>query len=271
MNESYQGLGEETIYLRHNEIRTDRLTLFFVHGLGSSGSCFEDVFAYPQFGESNIIIPDLIGYGRSSSASEKNGYGLNAHIRRLWRLIEGLQLSELVLIGHSMGADLTTFMCQEDIDGTIKRFVCIESDITQHETAFSKMAYEAVQRGEFEAWFARFRDKEGWDMLGASPSGREYWSALRLSRADAFRQDAVDLMARAHALPEPYRSEMGAVYCALEIPRVFCYGTESLRSQSLRFLKENGMEVLAFESAGHSPMMDQPEVFYPFLYDFVRR
>jgi len=98
-----------------------------------------------------------------------------------------------------------------------------------------------------------------------------YYSSLQLCRPEAFRQDSIDLVKRASALPGAYQSEMGAAYCRLQISKVFCYGTKSLAAESLEFLSRHQMEVRAFEGAKHSPMTDQPEEFYPFLYDFITR
>ena len=270
MRETYLPDGDDIMFLRHNDLLPERPTLLFLHGLGSSGLDFEDVFKFRQFDDVNIVIPDLVGYGRSSAASESSGYGFGAHLTRLWGLVKEFSLRDIVLVGHSMGADLTTFMCQADRLGIIRKHVCIESDITQHETFFSRKAADADRAGNFEGWFEHFRGESGYKLLGSVRSGRLYCASLQFCRPEAFRQDSLDLVRRANAMPEPYRSEMGTVYCSLTVPRVFCYGTESLAGESLEFLTQNGMRTEAFEGVGHGPMTDQPDRFYPFLNKFTR-
>jgi hypothetical protein len=51
---------------------------------------------------------------------------------------------------------------------------------------------------------------------------------------------------------------------------VFCYGTKSLKSRTIRFLKEQQLRCKAFEGAGHWLMIDNKDEFYDFLYNFVR-
>jgi pimeloyl-ACP methyl ester carboxylesterase len=269
--ESYHVSEGEIMFLRLRNPGTHRPALLFVHGLGDSGLVFEDVFRFDQFADCNIVIPDLIGYGRSSAAADDKSYGFEAHRLRLWTLIQDLELREIVLVAHSMGADIATFLCQSDHNGIIKKFVCVESDITQHEMFLSRKASEADQRGKYAAWFEGIRGEIGYRLLRGDRSGRLYYSSLQFCRPEAFRQDSIDLVKRANVLSGPYRSEMGAAYCRLQIPRVFCYGTRSLAKESLEYLAHHQMEVKAFEGAKHSPMTDQPERFYPFLYEFITR
>jgi len=267
--ESYHLVGGETMFFRLRSLGTARPTLLFVHGLGDSGLVFEDVFRFDQFSDFNVVIPDLIGYGRSSAAADDKGYGFDAHQVRLWNLIEHLEPGQVYLVAHSMGADIATLMCQSDRQGIIRKLVCVESDITQHEMFLSRKASEADQRGKYAVWFDGIRGEIGYRLLRGDRSGRLYYSSLQFCRPEAFRQDSIDLVKRASALPGAYRSEIGQAYCRLRIPRVFCYGTKSLSRESLEFLSRHQLGARAFQGAKHSPMTDQPEEFYPFLYDFI--
>ena len=64
-------------------------------------------------------------------------------------------------------------------------------------------------------------------------------------------------------------SEIGALYLGLTIPRVFCWGTESLSRQARDFLDRHGLEQRRFEGAGHPVMIDCADEFYPLLHDFA--
>jgi len=266
--ETYVKRGAEHLYVRHGRIENDRPSLLFVHGLGDSGLNFEDVFAYPELERFNVVIPDLIGYGRSSAA-EGNRYGFDAHLDRLWWLIDQLGLSNIVLIGHSMGADITIYLCRSDRTGVIRKYVCVEGDVTPQETFISAKATEAEAGGDFATWFEKFRDRVMYEALGKLRSGRLYYASLRLSRAEAFRQDALDLYRRANLHTEDNRSDMGRVYLELPQPRVFCYGTDSLKPLTLDYLQGHGMRLEPFHGAGHFPCSEMPQKFYPFLYRYV--
>jgi hypothetical protein len=101
------------------------------------------------------------------------------------------------------------------------------------------------------------------------PSCRRYHSSLRCCCTEAFLANARELCQRNTALPGKYRSETGQIYCSLSIPKVFCYGTESVSSNTIDFLKENNLEYQGFDDAIHWLMIDKANEFYSFLYEFV--
>lgn len=266
--ESYLRRGAECIYVRHGLLDKSRPTMLFVHGLGDSGLNFEDVFVFPEFERFNLVIPDLVGYGRSSAA-EGDRYGFDAHLDRLWWLVDQMGLDNIILIGHSMGADITIYLCRSDRRGVIRKYVCVEGDIRPEETFISAKAAEAEARGEFASWFEKFRDRLMYEALGNMRSGRLYYASLRMSRAEAFRQDALDLYRRANLHADDNHSDMGRIYLELPQPRVFCYGTNSLKPTTLDYLQAHSLRVQPFTDAGHFPCSEVPKQFYPFLYEYV--
>jgi hypothetical protein len=48
------------IFLRHNEIVADRDTFLFIHGLGESGQCFDEVFRNERLSDFTILVPDML-------------------------------------------------------------------------------------------------------------------------------------------------------------------------------------------------------------------
>ena len=270
MQETYFKIDDEYMFIRHNNIMPGKKSLLFVHGLGDSGLSFEDVFRYDRFNDFNIVVPDLIGYGRSSQCSKDNGYSFDSHLARFKKLIEEKELNDLIIIGHSMGGDLTTLMCQSDEDDMIKKYVNIEGDVTQHDLFISGDAVKAHENNRFEEWFENdFMNKKIYEDYGEFRSARKYYASLSFCRHDAFLENSIELLKRNNSLTGKYKSEIGRIYCSLSIPRVFCYGTLSLSKETLSFLKENNMQVKAFEDTGHSPMVDKADEFYAFLHDYI--
>ncbi len=51
--------------------------------------------------------------------------------------------------------------------------------------------------------------------------------------------------------------------------KVFCYGTESVSSGTIDFLKEQKLEYKSFDEAFHWLMTDKDNDVYSFLYEFV--
>ena len=262
--------GSEFNYIRHNEISTDRMTLLFIHGLGESGQCFQEVFEDGRFDNCNIIVPDLIGYGKSSESVNED-YGFDTHIEKLWKIIEYFKVLDLIVIGHSMGGDIATLLCASDKNNKIVRFVNIEGGITQYDLFISQEAVNAAEAGNFAHWFHdEFMTATVLENWGQKyPSCKRYHSSLRDCRSDAFLANARELCQRNTALSGKQRSDTGRIYCSLSIPKVFCYGTESISSRTVDFLEESKLERQAFDGAFHWLMIDRAKEFYTFLYDFI--
>ena len=270
MNKMIFKEGREFNYIRHNEISPGRMTLLFLHGLGDCGLCFQEVFEDRRFDKYNIIVPDLIGYGKSSESADGN-YDLKSHINKLWKIIEDMKINDLIIIGHSMGGDIATLLCTSDQKNIIKKFVNIEGNITQFDLFISREAVKAAEDGNFTHWFndefMKSKVIEDWGQK--YPSCRRYHSSLRNCRTEAFLANARELCQRNTALPGRYKSETGRIYCSLSIPKVFCYGTESVSSGTVDFLKENKLKYQAIDDAFHWLMIDKVDEFYSFLYEFV--
>ncbi len=271
MNEAYLRIDDKLMYCRHNGVDPKRTSLLFVHGLGDSGLSFEDPFRYKNYNKYNIIVPDLIGYGRSSGSINKRGYSYSAHVKNLRRLIKELDIKNLIVIGHSMGGDLTTLLCVSDPDGIIKKYVCIEGDVTQYDLTISRAAMKAIEKDRFDTWYENdFKTKLIWNKLGELRSGKIYYASLAFCRKTAFIENAKELVKRNTSLDGKYKSEIGKKFVSINVPKIFCYGTASLAKSTLKFLEENNIPTRAFKGAGHCPMTDCSDQFYKFLYEWIK-
>ncbi len=83
------------------------------------------MFEERRFDNCNIIVPDLIGYGKSSE-SANGDYRFKANIEKLWKIIADLKGHDLIVIGHSMGGDIGTLLCASGKKDKIVKFVNIE-------------------------------------------------------------------------------------------------------------------------------------------------
>ena len=258
------------VFLRHGEILSDRDTLLFIHGLGESGRCFDEVFRDERFSDFNILIPDMLGYGRSSDARDED-YSLNSQVNRIWEIIDKTGVKELDVIGHSLGGDLTTLLCNSDKEGMIEKYVNIEGDVTQYDDFITRDAVEAGKNNEFENWFVdRYMNDLVLNQWGkAFPSCLRYYESLKLCQPQAFKANALELYELKNALPGKYKSQLGKIYASLTVSKVFCYGTKSIDERSIQFLRDNNLRFEEFSEAGHWVMIDQAEEFYSFLLEFL--
>jgi pimeloyl-ACP methyl ester carboxylesterase len=94
-------LQSRGIAYRTNEIRPDRKTLVFVHGLSGSSSAwypFEKIFEH----EFNVVTLDLRGHGLSIRP-DKKGYVMEEFVEDLHVLMHELKLAQVILVSHSFG------------------------------------------------------------------------------------------------------------------------------------------------------------------------
>ena len=269
MDETYFRLNDGIFYIRHNVIDPQKPALLFLHGLGDSGLSFERIFNDERFGGFNILVPDLLGYGRSSGADNDDYYRFESHLERIRRVIDYWGLHDITAVGHSMGGDLAVLLCESDEKGLIKRLVNIEGAITQHDLFISSKAAKAVIDGIFDKWFADFVTKKVFKAYTKEQSGRDYYASIRMCRKDAFRVNAVEIVERNTNSEGRFKSSVGEFFGSLKIPAVFCYGTESLKQETLDYIDERGIKSRSFAGAGHCPMTDKAGDFYDFLFDFI--
>lgn len=74
--------------------------VILLHGLTGSGACWTPV-ARALEGEYDVIMPDARGHGKSSVPDD--GYRYEDYASDVVSLIEALELSPPIVIGHSMG------------------------------------------------------------------------------------------------------------------------------------------------------------------------
>jgi abhydrolase domain-containing protein 6 len=77
-------------------------TVVFVHGIGTSSSSWMRVLKHLSTPR-RIIVPDLPGYGFSSSHARRGFSTLEEHVDALTRLIDSETKGSIVLIGQSLG------------------------------------------------------------------------------------------------------------------------------------------------------------------------
>jgi pimeloyl-ACP methyl ester carboxylesterase len=270
MSELEVPIEGRSVFVRCTPYEARRPSLLFIHGLGDSGFAFLEAFEDRRFRDCNLFVPDLPGYGRSSPASSGD-YSFAAQVSRLWALAEELGLGAFGLVGHSLGGDLAVLMADADARGRISGLVNVEGNLTRDDLFISGRVVEAAHRGDFSTWFRiEFMEDlvlRNWGRRWASC--QRYYASLELCDLEAFRANATEAYSRGQPPPGGGPSPAAEAFARLRIPRVFCWGAESLADETRRFLEEASFPNRRFDDAFHWPMIDRPEEFYAFLRDFV--
>lgn len=79
-------------------------TFLLIHGWAVSGMVWEPILDRWPAGRGRVLAPDLRGTGFSDKPRE--GYGLDDYSGDIVALIDKLGLSDVVLVGHSMGGTI---------------------------------------------------------------------------------------------------------------------------------------------------------------------
>jgi pimeloyl-ACP methyl ester carboxylesterase len=256
------------MYYRHNDFDASRPTVLFIHGIGESGLCFLEAFDTSLLGDFNIIVPDLLGFGRSSPAADHD-YTFSKQITRIRALLDGLGVNEFNLVGHSMGGIIGTLFCHQH-DDQVLSFVNIEGDLTSDARFITEPAMQSEADGRFEEWLRDdFAQHQIANLCHQWPSTVRYLASLNMCQSSAFLACIHEIYALMESLPGSNLALIGKTYLELNTPRVFCWGTESLSDSAQSFLTGSTLRHKTFSESFHWVMLDQTIQFYNFLSEFL--
>jgi len=254
-------------------------TILFIQGLGDSSLCWKPFFANDRLGDFTLLAPDLPGYGRTRMHKGKGGE-IQQHVQHLHALIEETVGGPLLVVGHSLGGLIATYLVraieQEEVKPSAEKthetvrllgLINIEGNLTGADAFISSRAVKADHRGHFAEWYAAFvrTSYEGlW--AEANPHLKHYPDSLRMCDPQAFLKDChemVDLKSRTD--DGSGENEAGGEYLKIRAPKLYVYGTESIPEITLDFLERNQLATHVVEGAGHWTMLDHADRFVELL------
>lgn len=252
-----------------SKLTSEKVTLLFMHGLGDSSVSYQPFLKMDAMSEFNILIPDLLGYGRSSSGDDYSfQHQVNGIVDHILHLENSLHFDfkNIVLIAHSMGSIHATLICDSVLKNRINAFVNVEGSITQY-GSFICETVMSIAENDRMSWFDDFKKtiyQEGIKTI----SLRSYYASLQFCQPQAFFQNAIEMREQSLALHAKFSSIMGEKYAALSLPKIYCYG-DSLAKETLKFLDENQLNSQYFPSPNHFLMSECKEEFAKFLKEYV--
>lgn len=141
----------------------DGPTVLGLPGLGSSGHAWAPLAA--SLPDARLVAPDLRGRGRSKDLT--GAPGLLGHARDVRAVVEELDLRDVVVVGHSMGAYLAPLVAQE-LGDRVVRLVLVDGGIRP---AFPFFMTPRVVRATFSRQL-RGADREYADVEAFAKKGR---------------------------------------------------------------------------------------------------
>lgn len=104
-----RGVSHYYEWIRHSEIKLNKPVMVFIHGWGGSGRYWRST-AKALTNDFDCLLYDLRGFGRSASLSGASnlGYEMQDYAEDLAILLDTLNLNQVYLNAHSMGASIAT-------------------------------------------------------------------------------------------------------------------------------------------------------------------
>jgi len=234
--------------------------LVFLHGLGESGLCFEQLAGQPELAGWNRWVLDLPGYGRSAWPEQPPSLQETAFLVERW--LGERRLTPAVLVGHSMGGVLALLIAELQ-PRSVRALIDVDGNKSTDDCVYSGPA-AAVTRTELEQGaLAGIRESMLRDD-GAYAAIRGYYVSLRLCDPHVFHAHARELMTLSSE--ESLADRLGR----LQLPTHYLAGSPGGASaRSLELLRKAGVATTRIEESGHWPFIDQPRKFLAALEAFL--
>jgi pimeloyl-ACP methyl ester carboxylesterase len=261
MLESYFSLADETYFMVHSKLVSSHPTLLFIHGLGDSHINYLQYLSSDLSDHFNILIPDLLGYGKSSSARDYSFQHQTQGILRHLNFLEDktkIKFNNIILVAHSMGGIHATLLCESPIKNVIKGFINVEGSVTQYGSFVSQNMMESLKTRTFSDWFSEFKK---------SIHFRPYYASLAFCHPEAFRQNAEEMYHICHASSGKFTNSIGNQFANLSVRKVYCYGDFTCK-ETLEFLHENNVPIHYISANTHFVLAECPNDVIKFIKNF---
>jgi pimeloyl-ACP methyl ester carboxylesterase len=237
--------------------------LVYVHGLGESSRCFEELAAHPVLAGRRHVLVDLPGYGRSPRPAPARSLTELADLVAGWL---GAREPGATLVGHSMGGVIGTILCERH-PGALGAFVNVEGTVSPGDCTFSALAAvqqrEAFAAGGFDRLREVVRERGAADraLLGAHAS-------MILADARAYHAHACELVAL--SADESMAARLAAI--AARTPTLYVAGVPGgAAARTLELLDAHAIATARIEPAGHWPFVDQLDAVAEAIHAFAAR
>jgi len=251
---------EQGMYVRTCINPQAKDTLVYIHGLGESGLCFEELIGDTRLSAWNHVVPDLPGYGKSPWPEKPMTLG--GHARHLAGWLRKKDMKSFILLGHSMGGVIGLIFSEEFL-GMARGFLNVEGNISKADCVFSGRAAGYPPDAFISRGFEQLCD---WIYQGGQDDRalRNYFCSMRICDPRIHHLNSTELvrLARSGGLAKRQR--------ALPVPNVYILGDpRGVSPDSRRILDEAGVGWRAVENAGHWPFIDQRDTFIKEMLSFA--
>jgi pimeloyl-ACP methyl ester carboxylesterase len=252
----------ETNGIRIHYTRTGagKPTLVLLHGLTANGACWTEL-AHLLEKEYDIIMPDARGHGESGVPDF--GYRYEDHASDVIGLINSLNLSPPVLLGHSMGG-MTAAVVASHSPNLLRGLIL--ADPTFLSTKVQREIRDSDVGSEHQRMLGKSQEELVADLQSRHPN-RSLDTLVLIARARLQTN-----IAAFDVLTPPY-PDYKQLVSAIEVPSLLIFGDKGVVSSAvadeLQHLNPR-IQVDRIPDAGHGLQYDQPERFAAVVGSFLR-
>ena len=233
-------------------INDQQVLVVFFHGIGDSHLNYTDFFEVPQLQNYDLLIADLLGYGRSSDAENYSfSEQVDALVIQLKQHVDNYK--KIIFVPHSMGGIHATLLAKNQFAGKINGIYAVETTVTQFGSFIAHQIHQVVTKDAmFDDWFVQFSDKIYIQMGMNNNIIRKFYAGLQFLRKDAFLDNAKEMYNLSLALKQlEFTNKIGLEFVELPIPKVYCLGEKGAQLQSIPFLQQNNIAIEYFPTDIH--------------------
>ena len=255
------------LYANHNQTTL----IVFLHGAGDSHLNFMDFLHNPVLANYDILMPDLMGYGKSERAALS--FSFSQQVQALVEQITQLEKSykNIILVPHSMAGIHAVLLAQGELNACIKGICAIETTVTQYGAFISEeISKQSQQNKDLSEWFEQWCHQIYQAGL-SEPALKTYHAGLQLTTMRCFTDNCMEMRRLATAIDHAeFTHRMGHEFVKLTIPKLYCIAEKGHQFQSLPFLQANHVPVHVIISAdSHFCAQQCPQAFLETLHHWT--
>jgi len=233
-------------------------TILFIHGLGGSKEYLLSALDYPELASYNVLIPDLVGHG-DSSTSEDFSFSMDDQAKILHRLLDQLGIEgRVILISHSMGGPICVSLAEMLCD-RVTGIIYAEGNIDMDDCFFSNWV---ISNHTYEEWI-----KEGFNhilkQITEDPEQRLRADMFQKAGPVTIYKASEDLVAVSKV--DTLKDRL----VDLGVPVLVVFGEENKGKFTSEGKLGSVFPLVFISEAGHAMMKDNPDDFYGEVIKFI--
>jgi len=242
---------QHKVFMRTNQITSDRQSIWFLHGFADSGLAYKEVFTSPLNEGFNIYVIDLPGFGVSPIHSDYISIKEQADLITEIIEKETSNQDKVNLVAHSLGALIGTWICQ-NLKEKINYYFNIEGNLTEADSYFSSKPINFNSANEFVESFT----KEIFESAKSEDRFKRYYSSIRFAQPEGMRNWS--LTSQEHIR----ENKCGLEFKELRCKKVYIWGDVDTPKETQKFINEYEIPNQLYKGIGHWHMIENSEQFY---------